>query len=592
MILQALDSLYDRLAADDSYQIAEDGFAPMQISYVVVIDKNGILKSIEPLENRDVKGNSRPMSMLCPSVGKRTIRPDPIFLADKSDYVLGRNLEDEGKTGGVGKIQNRHDLFKKLHLDIAAQNPLPELIAINKFLASWNPTTAGDHVNLEKASGANFVFRIEGDSRYIHAIPALRKAWQNTLGGAASSKTQKGFCLISGELDNIAKLHYAIKGVVGGQSSGAALVSFNQDAFTSYGKEQNLNAPVGENAAFRYATALNALLSPAQRRHRALIGGDTVIFWTEKPTMIEDIFAIAAGADSSEQELQDKALQDKLSRFYEAIRQGGNPAESLGDDTQTPFYILGLAPNAARLSVRYFHRSSVGEIGANLGRHFADIGIVRRWEPGPKVQHPDSEFPPFRQLLRQTAREAKEIPPLLAGALMRAVFSGSSYPEALAYTVLRRISVERDINHPKAAILKGWLVRNHADWLKKHSITMKQALDMDTPHAAYQLGRLFAAYEQAQRAAHEYKLERTIKETMFSAASATPLTVFSRLDRLNKHHLAKLSSGSKKFFTDLYEEIHQKILSPEFYPPVLDIKQQSLFCIGYYHQMHAFKNND
>ena len=325
MILHALDSLYDRLAADESYAIAEYGFAPMQISYVIIIDINGIFKMIESLENRDVRGISRPLSMLCPTVGKRTIRPDPIFLADKSDYVIGRNLEDEATLGSAGKIQKRHEMFKKLHLDIAAVNPLPELIAINTFLTSWNPKTADNHVNLEKASGANFVFRIEGDTRYIHDIPALRKAWQSRIEGVSSAKSQKGFCLISGEQKNIAKLHYAIKGVVGAQSSGAALVSFNQDAFTSYGKEQNLNAPVGENAAFRYATALNALLSPSQRKHRALIGGDTVVFWTEKPTVIEDIFAIAAGADSSEEELQDEALQDKLSRFYEAIRQGGNP---------------------------------------------------------------------------------------------------------------------------------------------------------------------------------------------------------------------------------------------------------------------------
>ncbi|MEY4569250.1 MAG: type CRISPR-associated protein Cas8c/Csd1 [Verrucomicrobiota bacterium] len=590
MILQALDSLYDRLAADESYDIAEDGFAPMKISYVIVIDINGDLKSIDPLEERDANGKSRQVSMLCPSVGKRTIRPDPIFLADKSDYVLGRNLLDEAKAKGSSKIQNRHERFKKLHIDIASNCSTPELTALNKFLSSWKPRSAAEFVDLEKASGANFVFKIEGEERYIHEVLELRIAWQNKVGGNSSTASEKGFCLISGKQNNIAKLHYAIKGVVGAQSSGAALVSFNQDAFTSYGKEQNLNAPVGETAAFRYATALNALLSPAQRKHRALIGGDTVVFWTEKPTMIEDVFALAAGADSSEDELEDKALQDKLSRFYDAVRQGGNPAESLGDEPTTPFYILGLAPNAARLAVRYFHRSSVGEIGANLARHFADIGIVRMWEPGPKVRHPDSEFPTFRQLLRQTAREAKEIPPLLAGALMRSVFANSKYPEALASTVLRRISIERDINHPKAAILKGWLVRNHADWLKKHSITMKQALDKDTPHAAYQLGRLFAAYEQAQRAANEYKLERTIKETMFSAASATPLAVFSRLDRMNKHHLAKLSPGSKKFFNDLYEEIHQKIVSPEFYPSVLDVKQQSLFCIGYYHQMHALKN--
>ena len=146
-----------------------------------------------------------------------------------------------------------------------------------------------------------------------------------------------------------------------------------------------------------------------------------------------------------------------------------------------------------------------------------------------------------------------------------------------------------NITYLRAAILKAWLMRNHKQWLQYHKINMKPALDKDTPHVAYQLGRLFAVFEQVQRASHEFKLERTIRETMFSAASATPQSVFGRLDRLNKHHLAKLTIGSNRHFSDLIDEIHQKITAPTFYPSSLNLKEQSLFCIGYYHQRHEFR---
>ena len=146
-----------------------------------------------------------------------------------------------------------------------------------------------------------------------------------------------------------------------------------------------------------------------------------------------------------------------------------------------------------------------------------------------------------------------------------------------------------NVTYLRAAILKAWLMRNHKSWLKHNKIIMTQTLEKDNPNVAYQLGRLFAVFEQVQRAAHQFKLKRTIRETMFSAASARPQSVFGRLIRLNMHHLPKLSTESKYYYDKLTEEIHQKIQSPEFYPPSLSLKEQSLFCIGYYHQRHELR---
>lgn len=587
MILQALDSLYDRLAADESYKLAPPGLSKAEIKFEIVLQPTGELFQIEELKDptiTNVIGNSRSTEASF----------DACFLWDDTRFLLGWHPSN-------GKIERNvkcFESFKRLHLEECKALQNLNFQAVCKFLERWNPKDKASTARISLSGPGIGVFRIVGESRYIHEDEEIIKWWMER---ESKSAPRRGQCLVTGKENvQLADGHPGIHGIRGASFTGARLVSFNCDAFCSYGKEGGFNSPVAETTAEKYAKALTCLLSgPKTKRHKAYVFQTNVLFWTEKPTSIEDVFARIAGDDSSEAEIQDEEIRRKVELFYSALRQGKNPAEVLGDAPSTLFYVLGIdLPSPGRLAVRYFNRSNVGEIGVNLARHFDEIGIVRQFKPGHKIKQPDSEFPPFRLLLDQTCPIKDGHPdrdrthPLVTGLLVQAVFSGGAYPESLIQAVLRRIHAERDINHPKAAILKGWLVRNHADWLRKHSITMKQALNKDTPHAAYQLGRLFAAYEQTQRAAHEYKLERTIKETMFSAASATPLTVFSRLDRMNKYHLAKLSSGSKKFFNDLFEEIHQKIVSPEFYPPVLDIKQQSLFCIGYYHQMHALKNKD
>ena len=373
-----------------------------------------------------------------------------------------------------------------------------------------------------------------------------------------------------------------IKGVPGAQSSGASIVSFNLSAFTSYGKEQSLNAPVGESAAFAYCTALNWLLSRRERKFR--IGDTTAVLWTDHPTPIETLYPwMISGIPESE----DEELKKRVHKVLRAISLGTLGKDELGD-TDVRYYVLGLSPNASRLSVRFWHTGTLDELITNLKRHYDALRIVRQWDES-NSKKPEPESPNVFELLRQTAREADGIPPLLAGALMRSILLGIAYPNSLVQAVMNRIRADRDVNYLKAAILKAWLVRNHQDWLKKQQIEMTTALHKDTPSVAYQLGRLFAVYEQAQRAAHEFKLERTIRETMYSSASANPLAVFGRLDRLNKHHLQKLNTGSNRFFSDLIDEIHQKIEAPSFYPSSLNLKGQSLFCIGYYHQRHDLR---
>jgi CRISPR-associated protein Csd1 len=352
------------------------------------------------------------------------------------------------------------------------------------------------------------------------------------------------------------------------------LVSFNKDktAFSSFEKLQNLNAPVSKRAAFQYATALNHLLR-AGSRQRLVIGDSTTVFWSEEASPAEDLFAYLLDPAQSASESANSELDDHLRVLLSQIAQGAKPSE-LGEPNAR-FYILGLAPNAARLAVRFWHVATLGELLDNIGDHFANLQIPR----GPR----DPEFPAIWQLLRETARETKDVSPLLGGALTRAVLTRAPYPRALPLAVLNRIRADRRVNATRAAILKAFLIRNH-------KLPMNIELQRDHPELSYHLSRLFAVFEQSQRQAHEFKLERTIQDTFLSSASATPAMVFPRLHRLHIHHLRKLSPGSRKFFEDHIQAIEQRLTrSPTAYPSSLSLRQQGIFFIGYYQQMYELK---
>jgi CRISPR-associated protein Csd1 len=576
--LHALDSLYDRLAADARYDLAQPGYSTQKVSFCVLLNPDGALSAIQ--DERDSSGK-KPLARLLTLPGQA--KPsgqglNPCFLWDNSAYLLGYKTEDEKPE----RTAKAFAAFRDRHLGLESTLSDPGFSAVCTFLRNWTPARALEHKALldEFAATGFGVFRLVGERAYIHEHPAVRAYWKRSA-LAADPAAPRGQCLVSGEADQpLAQLvEPAIKGVSGAQPGGAKIVSFNCDSFTSYGKDQALNSPISQSSAFRHATALNALLSgPQSRLHRVQIGDATTVFWTGQPTVTESILAafLEGHAPDEETFAQDETLRERLRTFLEIIASGGGRTlDRLTDDASTPFYVLGLSPNAARLSVRFWYADSLGALVENLQTHYKALRIVR--PPGPR----NPEFPAMWQLLRQTARESKDIPPLLAGPLLRAVLAGAPYPPALAGAVIARIRADREIGYLRAAILKAFLNRNHQQ-------DVPMSLDPARPEPSYRLGRLFAALEKTQEDALP-GLNATIRDRFYSAASATPRAVFPRLLRTYQHHLSKAVGERGIGLKVNRERLVQEICTGlDQMPAHLGLEGQSLFALGYYHQRQAF----
>ncbi|MEO5913781.1 MAG: type I-C CRISPR-associated protein Cas8c/Csd1 [Luteolibacter sp.] len=574
MILQSLNELYSRLAEDPTYEIAPPGFSPQKISFRVVIKLGGSLVNIDDARKPDEKKKLQNVVMLVPGEAKPPgAGINPCFLWDNQTYLLGRQPED--KPDGFG--QKRFEAFRKRHLELEETISSVEFSAVCRFLEQWSPERIPEFPNLSELGTGFGIFQIQGEKKALHELPAIRNWWVRTMTDEEAGDSAQ--CLLTGEVSPIARLHPKIKGVVGAQAAGASLVSFNANAYESYGKSQSYNAPVSENAAFQYGTALNSLLTgPQSRKHRIRIGDTSTVFWTEKPTIIEDCLAdIFSSGSQAAEEVQDISKRAQIQRLLEAVRSGGNYQEF--GEANTPFYILGLAPNAARLSLRFFHRSTIENLIAKLHEHQQCMEMVRQFTDPVGNRFPDPEFPAIWQILRETARVADEIPPLLSGALTRAIVEGTPYPEGLFSAIIRRIQADRTINYLRAATIKAVLVRNH-------NLTIPTMLDTESTDPAYLLGRLFSTLEKTQEDALG-NVNAGIRDRFYSAASATPASVFPRLLRTYQHHLSKLNGGAKVNRERLVQEIMSSIDSSGF-PNQFPLKKQGIFAIGYYHQRKDF----
>lgn len=582
MILPALDALYTRLAPDPAYDLPQPGYSTQRISFCVVLKTDGSLFAIN--DARDTSGK-KPVSS--PKLVPGNAKPsgsglNPCFLWDNSAYLLGYKADDKKPA----RTEEAFAEFRNKHLSLEAEIADLSFSTVCRFLKSWTPEQAAEHrAKLDDFAATGFgVFQLQGEPGYVHERPAIRSWWERQQ--SAASTGELGQCLVSGEIAPLAQLHEpAIKGVAGAQSAGAKIVSFNCDAFVSYGKDQSYNAPVSAAAAFRYTNALNALLAgPQSSRHRIQIGDATCVFWTERPTATESLFSTLLGytaPDELAETAQDEGLRSRLKILLEVLRQGGGRSiDRLGDDAQTRFYFLGLSPNAARLSVRFWHVDSLGSLVDNLKAHYDALRLDR-----PPGHAP--EFPTARQLLGATAivrhkgdREETDfdtIPPLLSGPLLRAILTGGDYPRGLYQAVLQRIRADQTISYFRTAVLKAFLNRNH-----NHALPM--SLDPTRTDPGYLLGRLFAVLEKAQSDALP-GLNATIKDRFYGAASANPATVFPRILRTAQHHLAKLEPS----FRIIHEKRLQEIVGQiTVFPRQLSLEAQGLFAIGYYHQKQNF----
>jgi len=563
-LLPALIRYYECLAADPDRKVADFGFSREKIHFQVVLGADGSLVGFEDIRETNDRGKPVPRVMLVPDGGGRSGKGlKPFFCWDNTGYALGRDNKDRPE-----RAADMFAAFRELHLSMRQEvGDDPGYAALCRFLERWNPADAESLPGWEEAAGLNVVFRIRGRIGFIHQSEAVKRAWRRRIDELAAAKdVVRGVSLITGGEERLARLHPLISGVSGTNTTGAAIVSFNLDAFTSYGKTQSYNAPVGVLDAFRYTTALNELLADETRRVR--IGDATVVFWTDRPEArdAEAAFAAIFGqeADRGKAAESGKALW-RIHAFLEAARQGRLADEI--SDPEAPFYILGLSPNASRINVRYWLAGTVRQFSERLARHVADLEMTGAKERDRPLI--------IRQLLQETTRDPKEVIPHLAGEVMRAVLTDLPYPQTLFNAVVGRIRADAEVNHPRAAILKAYLIRNRR---KEVPVT----LNKDYPDEAYHLGRLFAALEKVQEDATDGKLNSTIKDRYFGAASATPASVFPRILRLHQHHMNKIAHlglrvNREKLISEICGHIHR-------FPTHLPLERQGLFYIGYYHQ--------
>ena len=561
MILQALTRYYEDLLSRG--EIAAPGWAPAKISFALCLNENGELTQIVPTMEEVSKGKKtvfQPQLITLPAAVKRTVSIAANFLWDNSAYLLGIDQK--------GKPERSRECFAaaaKLHHAVLDSVDSPNARAILTFFDTWKPEHAAEHPALirqldDVTAGGNLVFRVDG--RKVEKDTAICEAWQRYQDGGESGVLMQ--CLVTGKEDEIAAVHPSVKGVRDAQSSGAALVSFNAPAFCSYGREQNYNAPVGKYAAFAYTAALNHLLADSD--HVQHIGDTTVVCWAEGTEDIYQSFGMAALFGGEVPGLSDNDLRAALKRLA-----NGLPCDDLGVDPNRPFYILGLAPNAARLSVRFFLRDSFGKLMENVNAHYARLEIA-----GAKYS-----ILPLWALLNATVRDfKKQVPsPVVSGATLRAVFSGTPYPVSLMEAVLLRIRAERNITWGKAAIIKAYYLKNPHEDCPKEVLTV--SLNEASTNPAYTLGRLFSVYEAVQQAANP-GINATIKDKYFNSAAAMPASIFPVLNNLCQKHLRKLDARQRVYYDKQIMKL--KGVLNENYPARMTLAQQGSFDLGYYHQ--------
>lgn len=573
MILQALTEHYEALVQQG--KLDRPGWAQAKISFALCINDQGELEQVDITKiqpPQDAKKSTPvPRSMSLPAPVKRTVGISSNFLWDNSTYLLG--------VDNKGKPQRSMDCFhacKALHHALLDGVDSPAAKALLLFFDCWDPAQAQDHPALQEnweelTANANLVFRYNGT--FVHEDPLIRQAWQNHYD--AETDGPRMVCLVTGQTGPVEAVHPAIKGVVGAQSSGAALISFNAPAFCSYGKEQNLNAPVSKQAAFAYTAALNYLV--ADREHNFRVGDTTVLFWArDGQTGYQDIlFGSLFGEVPSYTpgELADMVkhlLRGDSVRYDETLL-----------DPNMDFYILGISPNAARLSVRFFLRNTFGDFLRNVQAHQDRLEIVR------SANDKFDTIPLWRLLgatVNQNSRD-KSPSPLLAGEVLRAVLTDTRYPASLLNGVTLRIRADHQVDRTRAAILKAYYLKNPHPSIPKEVLTVSLNPACEDP--AYVLGRLFSVYEAIQTAANP-GLNTTIKDKYFNSAASTPATIFPILGNLAQKHLKKLK-GSNMGLCVFYEKQLGEISSllTSAFPTRMSLPQQGSFQLGYYHQTQA-----
>jgi CRISPR-associated protein Csd1 len=568
MIISALSEYYD-IIADDNENMPKYGFSNTRVTHEIHLNESGeIILPIIPLD--EIQENKTiPRYMNVPAQPKRASNIESGFLCDKFDYVFG-NQKDT-------KSVERHRAFVEFHEELLARIIHPYSQALRHFLSLSDGYAELDEIKSLYEQPCVFVFSIKGC--YLHEIDEFINAWLKEVNERdnSSSKMQ---CSITGEIASIARLHPAIKGLKNGQKAGTSLVSFNNEAYISYGKEQGDNAPISTLTAFKYTACLNFLIN--DRRHHIYIGDDTaVVYWAQakEPGYLDLV-------NSYINPIQDIDQEDRIRGVLESYKQGIPPDLSeIGMREQCKFYILGLNANAARIAIRFFCQTTFGDMITRLLMHANDLQIEREYSSQKK-------YIPIWVMIKELnkPKSSTETSPLLSGSILRSIFEGTLYPRGMLTTVINRIRCDQDddkiklkINYVRASIIKAYLTRISRIYKNDKILeVLTMSLNVDTSYMPYLLGRLFAVLEKVQKDANP-NISATIKDRYFSSACATPASVFPTLIKLSQSHLSKLDYHL--FYDKKIGEIID-LFDKEYFPKNLSLEDQGVFILGYYHQMN------
>jgi CRISPR-associated protein Csd1 len=607
MILQALYNYYKILCADPDVDIAEPGYSKAPVSHALNLSPDGKLVDIIPLYNLVQQGKKsveRPRRMNVPQQVKRSVNIEANVLCDNAAYVLGLT-EKEAKDPNYAR--KRFESFRDRNIAIFSKVNSGVARAIITFLRTYDLATAQDDPIIARhrdklLKGGNLIFFVDGKNALDD--PEIRQVWEKEY--TSTQSTKKMQCLVTGEIEPIARLHLDIKGVRGAQAKGAALVSFNLDAFTSYRRDQGENAPVSQSVAAGYVEALNYLLSDQNPHRKIYLGDTTVVYWadTADRRYASAFYALlspenqpANDEGSKTTRRRDKSAEQTMHAVAEKIEQG-KPLdlqalrEGLNDSTR--FYVLGLAPNASRLAVRFFLTEPFGVFAERIMQHYSDLNIIKEYAGQPDY------LSPYRILaecvspkVTQREEELRSSWSLLGGAFMRSILMDTPYPEGLYVAIMNRIRHDNDeegrsrkITYIRAAFIKAHLLRKYRhQHPNPYQEALTMALNESYTHPAYVLGRLFAWLEKAQTEAIGREVNATIKDRYFTSACAAPASVFPVLLRLSQHHLAKAEYGGH-----LDRKIQEllNLLDARPFPSRLTLDEQGIFVLGYYHQRAAF----
>lgn len=569
MILQALVKYYEDLL--ERGVIAKPGWGKVKISFGLNLDCDGEIQGLFTLKTPQTLGKKtvyKPQMIEVPQPVKRSVDVKANFLCDNSTYILG--IDEKGKQG---RTQKCFSACKELHTNLLSRVETDSAQAIIRFFEKWEPEKAEENPYLvdkwkELMAGGNILFYCNG--RSVMEDLQIKECWQKYYDSADGGKEE--ICMVTGKRAPIAVLHPVIRGVRGAQAMGTSLISFNAPAFCSYEKEQGNNAPISEYAAFAYATALNELLGDSE--HTRTIGDTTVVCWAEGGSAVYQDIGIAAMFGVSE----DGGVTDQDLSMIMAKMQQGEPVMIKDEllDGKKHFYVLGLAPNAARLSIRFSMVDSFGKILQHINQHYERLEIVR---PG------FDQFLtlPIWKLLSETVnRNAKDKAPSsqMAADTLKAILNGSRYPASLLNGVMLRIKAECEVTRGRAAIIKAYYLRNENKYCPKEVLEVE--LNEHCRNVPYTLGRLFAILEHIQQEANQ-GINATIKDKYFNAAASTPAQIFPVLTNLAQKHLRKMDDKRKIYFNRQIGELSE-IIGTE-YPRRLNLPEQGSFQLGYYCQV-------